>query len=227
MMNATPSMGSRPSSTRSSPVRRYTGRISVRSSASPTSPATASPVNAAGMAGLPASILRAATMAPSTASWPWARLSTPARPYTRVRPTPSSPNWRPRTTPSKTTALIASRSCCFAAGRSGSDALPARSHGRSGRARSLALREDVAPVGEPERQRHLLLGDEDGEPVPAQRLQRPVGVGRELRRQARGRFVQQQQSRLRHQRPADGEHLLLAAAERAGPLAAALVEAGG
>ena len=35
MMNATPSMSRRPSSTRSSPVRRYTGRISVRSSVSP------------------------------------------------------------------------------------------------------------------------------------------------------------------------------------------------
>ena len=44
------------------------------------------------------------------------------------------------------------------------------------------------------------------------------------RRQAHRRLVQQQHARLGHQRAADGEHLLLAAGERAGHLARALLE---
>ena len=44
--------------------------------------------------------------------------------------------------------------------------------------------------------------------------------------QAQGRLVQQQQLGLAHQRPADGEHLLLAAGHGAAALAEAFLEAG-
>ena len=42
------------------------------------------------------------------------------------------------------------------------------------------------------------------------------------RRQAKARFVQQQDARVSHQRPANRQHLLLAAAQRAGQLLAPL-----
>ena len=45
------------------------------------------------------------------------------------------------------------------------------------------------------------------------------------RRKTLGRFVHQQHARVGHQRAADGEHLLLAARERAGGLFLALTEA--
>ena len=46
------------------------------------------------------------------------------------------------------------------------------------------------------------------------------------RREAERRLVEQEQPRLRHQPPGDGEHLLLAAGERAGELANALAQPG-
>ena len=46
----------------------------------------------------------------------------------------------------------------------------------------------------------------------------------QVRREAHGGLVQQQDARLGHQRPAHGQHLLLAARQRAGDLRAALLE---
>ena len=64
------------------------------------------------------------------------------------------------------------------------------------------------------------------EPVFAKRSERGVRLGRQLRRQPGRRLVEHQHPRVGHQRPPDGEHLLLAAAHRAGALADALAEAG-
>ena len=45
------------------------------------------------------------------------------------------------------------------------------------------------------------------------------------RREAKRRLIEQQQLRVRHQGAADGEHLLLAAGERAGDLTEPLLQA--
>ena len=69
---------------------------------------------------------------------------------------------------------------------------------------------------------HVLLDDQDGEIEVAQiahELEQQVHIER---RQALGRLVEQEDARLRHQRAADRQHLLLAAAERARHLGAAL-----
>ena len=89
-----------------------------------------------------------------------------------------------------------------------------------------AVLEHVAAVGDAQRQRDLLLGDDDGEAVAAQVAEGGVGIGRQLRRQPGGRLVEHEQARLAHQRPADREHLLLASAHRRRPLPLPFSEAG-
>ena len=56
---------------------------------------------------------------------------------------------------------------------------------------------------------------DDGEDIPD-----------DQRRQTEARFIQQQQTGAAHERPGNGEHLLFAAGERAGVLAAPLLQPG-
>src|SRR3989442_5344080 len=64
------------------------------------------------------------------------------------------------------------------------------------------------------------------DPAPLQ-LRHDVGhLFHEERREAQGRLVQEEQPRAGHQGPADREHLLLTAAERAAELTAPLAQAG-
>ena len=86
--------------------------------------------------------------------------------------------------------------------------------------------EDDDVVGHLEHQLGVLLDQHDRESLLLEPPDRRHHLGHELRRQALRRLVHQEHARVRHQGPADGEHLLLAAGERARDLAAALADAG-
>src|SRR5439155_6564500 len=60
---------------------------------------------------------------------------------------------------------------------------------------------------------HVLVDQQDRQPFGLQPLDRAVDLRAYQGRQALGRLVEDQQPRIGHQRPADGEHLLLAAGE--------------
>ena len=78
-----------------------------------------------------------------------------------------------------------------------------------------------------QRERGVLLDDEDGEAVLAvQALEDLEDLADDHRREPERRLVEHQQARARHQRAAEGEHLLLAAGERPGRLPLALGEPG-
>ena len=69
-----------------------------------------------------------------------------------------------------------------------------------------------------------MLGDDERETDVAQSRQGAIGLDRQTWGESGGRLVEHQHLRIRHERPADGEHLLLATAQRAGVLLAALGE---
>src|SRR5579859_3394973 len=71
----------------------------------------------------------------------------------------------------------------------------------------------------------ILLDDQHGEAQFADMAQEREHLLDNDRREAGGGFVEQEELRLRHQCPADRAHLLLAARQRAGELAAPLFEA--
>ena len=81
-----------------------------------------------------------------------------------------------------------------------------------------AVLQHIGAIGDAQHMMHVLLDDEDRVPLLAQvpdHLEQELDIDR---REALGRLVEQQHARLGHQRPADRQHLLLAAAERAGDL---------
>src|SRR2546428_1600806 len=88
----------------------------------------------------------------------------------------------------------------------------------------LALDDDAAAVedddvvGDVEHQLGVLLDQHDREPLGLETADRRHDLGDDLGRQAFGRLVHQEHPRVRHQRAADREHLLLAAGERRGDL---------
>ena len=87
----------------------------------------------------------------------------------------------------------------------------------------LAVHDDVAVVGDPHRLGEILLGHQHGERVLVlELLDRRDGLVDQQRRQAHRGFVDQQQPRRGHQRPGNGQHLLLAAGHRSRQLAAPL-----
>ena len=70
----------------------------------------------------------------------------------------------------------------------------------------------------------VLLDEEDGEPVvPVERLEALEDLLDDERREAERGLVEQEQLRPAHQRAGDGEHLLLAARQRAAALVHALL----
>ena len=75
-------------------------------------------------------------------------------------------------------------------------------------------------------QRHVrvLLDEQDGRPLGVDLLDHPKDRLHQLRSQTERRLVEQQDRRLRHQRARDGQHLLLAARQRAGVLLDALFQ---
>src|SRR3989454_11370952 len=73
-----------------------------------------------------------------------------------------------------------------------------------------ALFQHIVYVRDAGQRLHVLVDDENRQPFGLQPLDRAVDLGAHQRRQALGRLVEDQQPRIGHQRPADGEHLLLA-----------------
>ena len=92
---------------------------------------------------------------------------------------------------------------------------PRRAARRPGPPVDLAVDQDVGAVGDLERAVDVLLDEQDRRPLVAQAGEELEDLVDDDRRQPERRLVEQEQPRARHQRPADREHLLLAAGERA------------
>ena len=86
--------------------------------------------------------------------------------------------------------------------------------------------EHVGPVRGAERHARVLLDEQDGRARLAERREEPHDLLHDEGRQAERRLVAQEQPRPAHQRAADGEHLLLAARQRARELRAPLAQHG-
>src|SRR5688572_4080738 len=84
---------------------------------------------------------------------------------------------------------------------------------RSALPRHAPALDDGMAVGELHQALDVLVDDEHGLSRGAQALEALPDLLAHQRRQALGRFVKDQQMRVRHEGPADGEHLLLAAGE--------------
>jgi len=84
----------------------------------------------------------------------------------------------------------------------------------------------VAVVGDGQRLREVLFDQQDGDAGFVDTLDHVQHLGDELRRDAPRGLIEHQQLRARHQAARDCQHLLLAAAHRAGELRRALLENG-
>ena len=75
--------------------------------------------------------------------------------------------------------------------------------------------DDDDVVGEVEGELDVLLDEHDRQALRLEPGDRAADIGDDLRGEPLGRLVHQQHARVAHQRPADGQHLLLAAGEQA------------
>ena len=73
-------------------------------------------------------------------------------------------------------------------------------------------------------QRQVLLHQQDRQPAPLELRDHPPHLAHQQRRQAFGRLVHQQQVGIGHERPADRQHLLLAARELVGAIGRPLAQ---
>ena len=80
-------------------------------------------------------------------------------------------------------------------------------------------------LGGAQRERRVLLDDDDRHPAVVHLLQRAEDLAHDQRRKPERRLVEQEHARLRHHRATERQHLLLTAGERSGLLLAALEEA--
>src|SRR5512143_2102611 len=71
--------------------------------------------------------------------------------------------------------------------------------------------EDVPPPAHLPAELQVLVGEQDRHPLPVDPAENVHKVRHHQRREPLGRLVEQEQGRVRHQRPADPQHLLLAA----------------
>src|SRR5215470_9028857 len=76
-----------------------------------------------------------------------------------------------------------------------------------------ALLEDVVPVRDPRERRHVLVDDQDRLAGRLEPFDAAPDLGAHQRRQPLGRLVEDQQTRVGHERAADRQHLLLASGE--------------
>ena len=82
----------------------------------------------------------------------------------------------------------------------------------------------VGVVGQPERQRRVLLHQHHGDPPFVDLPDDPRHLLNQHRRQADGGLVQEQEPGARHQCTTDGQHLLLASGQGPGPLPAPFLQ---
>src|SRR5882757_1328253 len=96
--------------------------------------------------------------------------------------------------------------------------------GRFGVMAYRALLHDVDALARFKRQRHILLDQQDRDALAMQRIDDLVNLRDHAGHQPFGRLVEQDDLRLQHHGTRDGEHLLLAAGQRAAGLAAPLAQ---
>src|SRR3989442_12041689 len=92
---------------------------------------------------------------------------------------------------------------------------PSAELGRRSRPDDPALLEDVVRVRDAGERAHVLVDEQDRLATRLEAFHAAPDLGPDERRQPLGRLVEDQQSRVGHQRAADRQHLLLAARERA------------
>src|SRR5882762_11427814 len=96
--------------------------------------------------------------------------------------------------------------------------------GRGAAPHHAPLLEHVVAIGDSAERPYVLVDDQEREPLRFQLRDRAIDFMADERREALGRFVENEQTGIRHQRPADGEHLLLAARELVAVVRLALAE---
>src|SRR5262247_2189712 len=164
-------------------------------------------------------------------SSPWAKLTTSMMPKIRVSPEAISARIMPVTMPF--TVWISSWSYGMACRNSTTvsmlhpqilcdDRVVHLDLGRRGVVPDSALLHDVDALAGLERERHILLHQQDRDALPVQHLDDRADLRDHARHQAFRRLVQQDDLGLEHHRAGNGEHLLLAAGERAAGLASPL-----
>src|SRR5262249_38737740 len=84
--------------------------------------------------------------------------------------------------------------------------------------------ENARHVGYFECTRRILLDQDNGEPAPAQSLERLEAQIHDLRHQAKRQLIDEQQLWLYHQRSAHRQYLLLSTRQRSGRLLAPLLK---
>src|SRR5215510_3318716 len=163
----------------------------------------------------------APTNAPSIKRSPWAKLTMSMMPKMSVRPDATIARTMPFTSPWRVWMMIWSISDpqVFV-----NDALIGAELGGGGVMAHGALLHDVDASGGVERQRDVLLDQQDGDAVAVERVDDLLDLRDHPRHQPLGRLVEQDDLGLEHHRPGDREHLLLAARQGAAGLVAALLQ---
>src|SRR2546423_5274091 len=102
--------------------------------------------------------------------------------------------------------------------------LPPGEFGRIAAPDHPAFFEHIVYVGHACERAQVLVDEQDRQPGALQPLDRAVDLDADERREPFGRFVEDQEARIGHQRPADRQHLLLAAGELVAIVALARLE---
>src|SRR5689334_18989904 len=166
-------------------------------------------------------------------SSPWAKFTTSMMPKISVRPDAISARIIPVTMPfsvwmknssigksvknEKTAAILHSEILL-------DDVVADPEIGRSGVMADGALLHQIDALARFERQRHVLLDQQDGDALAMQRVDDLVDLRHHTRHQPLGRLVEQDDLGLEHHGARDRQHLLLAARQRAAGLVAPLAE---
>src|SRR5215813_4760640 len=163
----------------------------------------------------------APTNAPSIMRSPWAKLTTSMMPKMRVSPDATTASTMPLTRPLMVWTMIWSTldpQVLVDDARIGAQ-------GSGGRVvADVALLHDVNALGRLERERNVLLDEQDGDALPVERVHDLPDLGHHPRHEPLGGLVEENDLGLQHHRARDRQHLLLAARERAPGLIAALAE---
>src|SRR5216683_2345481 len=164
-------------------------------------------------------------------SSPWAKFTTSMMPKISVSPEAISARIMPVTMPFSVWITIRSKGMAWKNSTTVSmlhpqilldDRVLHVELGRRAMVPDDALLHDVDPLAGCERERHVLLHQQDRHALLVQHLDDLADLRDHARHQSFRRLVQQDDLGLEHHRPGDGQHLLLAARQRAAGLAAPL-----
>src|SRR6478672_734153 len=164
---------------------------------------------------------------------PWAKFTTSMMPKISVRPEAISARIMPVTMPFKVWMRNSSIGKLATNDRIAAilhseilldDVVADLEIGRFGVMADDALLHQIDALARLKRQRHVLLDQQDGDALAMQRVDDLVNLRDHARHQPFGRLVKQDDLGLEHHGPRNGEHLLLAARQRAAGLIAPLAE---